>query len=187
MPPTREQRDAHQLCGAKTKSGSPCRMFAGQGTSHVGIGRCFRHGGASPNHEKHAAKISLQQRLHSEAEALTGEEAQPHRVLKNLLQQTGGRLRWLDKEIAREHSAEAERMFKQERQFVSWGGEDVLRGQRRADRSLDQAGGGREHGEAGPQGSRARRADRRRESYSLSGRKATASAAVHRLPTYGQR
>lgn len=120
MPPTREQRDAFALCGAKTKTGSPCRMFAGQGTSHVGIGRCFKHGGASPTHEKHAAKISLQQRLHSEAEALTGEEAQPHRILKSLMQTTGGRLRWLDKELSREHTAEAERLFKQERQHLSW-------------------------------------------------------------------
>jgi hypothetical protein len=95
-------------------------MFAGQGTSHVGIGRCFRHGGASPSHQKHAATVMVEQRLHAEAEALTEEEAQPHRILKSLLQKTGGRLRWLDAELAREHSAEAQRLFKQERQFLSW-------------------------------------------------------------------
>lgn len=120
MTHTPEQRNAFALCGAKTKAGSPCRMFAGQGTSHVGVGRCFRHAGATPNHEKHAAKVVLEQRLHAEAEALSSEEAQPHRVLKELLAQTGGRLRWLDTELSREHSAEAARLFKQERQFLSW-------------------------------------------------------------------
>src|SRR5215211_3808651 len=95
-------------------------MFAGQGTPTPGIGRCFRHGGCSPTHQKHAANVLVEQRLHAEAEALTDEEAQPHRILKSLLRQTGGRLRWLDAELAHEHSAEAQRLFKQERQFLSW-------------------------------------------------------------------
>jgi hypothetical protein len=38
-------------CGAKTRAGTPCRLRAGHGTSHVGQGRCRRHGGASPNAE----------------------------------------------------------------------------------------------------------------------------------------
>lgn len=35
-------------CGAKTRSGSPCRRPAGWGTDHHGVGRCKLHGGATP-------------------------------------------------------------------------------------------------------------------------------------------
>ena len=35
--------------GAKTKSGRPCRHTKGFRTDHPGSGRCYRHGGASPN------------------------------------------------------------------------------------------------------------------------------------------
>lgn len=34
-------------CGAKTRSGTPCRRPAGWGTDHPGEGRCKLHGGAS--------------------------------------------------------------------------------------------------------------------------------------------
>lgn len=34
-------------CGAKTRSGTPCKRPAGWGTDHVGSGRCKLHGGAS--------------------------------------------------------------------------------------------------------------------------------------------
>lgn len=36
------------LCGAKTRAGTPCRKPAGAGTDHVGIGKCKLHGGKSP-------------------------------------------------------------------------------------------------------------------------------------------
>lgn len=36
------------LCGAKTRSGSPCRNKAGYKTDHVGQGRCHLHGGLNP-------------------------------------------------------------------------------------------------------------------------------------------
>ena len=35
-------------CGAKTKSGKPCQNTAGKKTDHVGQGRCWLHGGATP-------------------------------------------------------------------------------------------------------------------------------------------
>src|SRR3990167_9158749 len=35
-------------CGAKTRSGGPCRQRAGWGTDHVGAGRCKLHGGSNP-------------------------------------------------------------------------------------------------------------------------------------------
>ena len=36
-----------KLCGAKTRSGKPCRHEKGWGTDHPGEGRCKLHGGAS--------------------------------------------------------------------------------------------------------------------------------------------
>lgn len=49
------------LCGAKKKSGGTCRLVAGHGTSHVGVGRCRRHGGASPKAEM-AGVVTLARR-----------------------------------------------------------------------------------------------------------------------------
>ena len=34
-------------CGALNRQGEPCRNRAGKGTSHLGLGRCRNHGGAS--------------------------------------------------------------------------------------------------------------------------------------------
>lgn len=39
---------ASPRCGAKTRSGSPCRQIAGYKTDHVGQGRCNLHGGMTP-------------------------------------------------------------------------------------------------------------------------------------------
>src|SRR5438045_1467314 len=36
---TPDQKDRHGICGAKKKSGEPCRNFAGLGTPHKGVGR----------------------------------------------------------------------------------------------------------------------------------------------------
>lgn len=95
-------------------------MFAGQGTSHVGVGRCFKHGGASPTHEKAAAKMEVQQRLHTLAEPLSIEEAAPHHVLKRLIQVTGGRLDWIDNELALGPTSPAlQRQYEKERQFLA--------------------------------------------------------------------
>lgn len=33
------------VCGAKTRSGTPCKLRAGWGTQHFGSGRCKLHGG----------------------------------------------------------------------------------------------------------------------------------------------
>lgn len=35
-------------CSAKTRKGTPCQKQAGWGTTHVGVGRCRLHGGATP-------------------------------------------------------------------------------------------------------------------------------------------
>lgn len=52
----------YKICGAKTRSGNPCKKPAGWGTDHVGDGRCKLHGGAStgpPKRNKNAEKHGL--------------------------------------------------------------------------------------------------------------------------------
>lgn len=44
-------------CGAKTRSGHPCKQAAGAGTDHPGEGRCKFHGGASPIRSGRYSKI----------------------------------------------------------------------------------------------------------------------------------
>jgi len=46
-------------CPATSKrTGEPCKLHAGYGTSHPGFGRCKFHGGNSPTHEKAAAILA---------------------------------------------------------------------------------------------------------------------------------
>jgi methylphosphotriester-DNA--protein-cysteine methyltransferase len=62
---TSEQRDSLStpLCLAKKKNGTLCRAFAGQGTDHLGIGRCKYHGGATSSHKKHARAVEIQRQM----------------------------------------------------------------------------------------------------------------------------
>jgi hypothetical protein len=66
----------HDQCGAKARSGKPCRRPAGWGTDHTGIGRCKLHGGSTPSQrkwaEKELAKIECQ-RLGVEVEVDPGD------------------------------------------------------------------------------------------------------------------
>lgn len=49
------------LCGGKKRQGSgTCTRPAGWGTDHPGIGRCKLHGGSTPNHRKHAARVEAE-------------------------------------------------------------------------------------------------------------------------------
>lgn len=50
-----QSADGHEHCGAKTRKGGVCKLPAGHGTDHVGIGRCKLHGGSTPTHEKAAS------------------------------------------------------------------------------------------------------------------------------------
>lgn len=49
MSPTKTvDRPASYYCGAKRRQGgAPCRLRAGQGTDHLGTGKCSRHGGST--------------------------------------------------------------------------------------------------------------------------------------------
>lgn len=48
--------DPEGICGAKRRQGEPgdvCKLPAGWGTDHVGLGRCKLHGGSTPMQGKH--------------------------------------------------------------------------------------------------------------------------------------
>lgn len=58
MPKQKQPHDGN-ICGAKTRAGTPCKQVAGWGTDHVGAGRCKLHGGKSygpPKKNKNAVK-----------------------------------------------------------------------------------------------------------------------------------
>jgi hypothetical protein len=63
----------HERCGGRTRAGTPCKLPAGHGTDHPGIGRCDHHGGATPTHRAHAERVLLER---AEASAL----ADLHRI-----------------------------------------------------------------------------------------------------------
>jgi hypothetical protein len=46
-------------CGARTRSGAPCKRPAGHGTPTPGSGRCSRHGGSTPTHQAAVARASV--------------------------------------------------------------------------------------------------------------------------------
>lgn len=48
-------------CGVRKRDGTLCKLAAGWGTPHTGIGSCKLHGGSVPNHIKAAAKAEYRQ------------------------------------------------------------------------------------------------------------------------------
>jgi hypothetical protein len=50
----------HERCGALTRRGISCKLPAGHGTDHPGIGRCDHHGGATPTHRAHAERVLIE-------------------------------------------------------------------------------------------------------------------------------
>ena len=53
--------DGHERCDARTRNGKTCKLPAGHGTDHVGVGCCKLHGGSTPTHEK-AASVEIARR-----------------------------------------------------------------------------------------------------------------------------
>jgi len=95
---TSEQRDMNEMCGANKKNGESCRAFAGQGTSHPGIGRCKFHGGSTASHEKAALKREVQRKM-----VMMGEPDANVTALQALLQElwaSTGHVAWLRQQLA---------------------------------------------------------------------------------------
>lgn len=92
------KRSTYLLCGARTRSGATCRLFAGQGTNHVGFGRCKHHGGSTPTHV--ASAVIQEARLRA---VEFGEElpVEPAEALLTMLRLTAGMVAWTRDELAR--------------------------------------------------------------------------------------
>lgn len=95
---TPEQRDQHAVCGAKRRSGEPCRKYSGEGTDHFGVGRCKYHGGNTRSHRKNAVEREAKARMIKLGEPLA--DARPHAVLLGLLRASAGHVSWIGSEVA---------------------------------------------------------------------------------------
>lgn len=92
------------LCGAKTRSGTPCKLAAGHGTSHVGTGRCRRHGGSSPQAEL-AGQVVLARR---EAMVMGRPlDVQPHDAILECIRIAAGEVQYASDRISELAPAEA--------------------------------------------------------------------------------
>lgn len=94
---TPEQRSRHPLCGAKKRDGSACRLYAGQGTNHKGVGHCRLHGGSTPTHEAKALAL-----MHERGMVTLGQPVQnlkPNQALLGILRATAGHVAYLHTEI----------------------------------------------------------------------------------------
>jgi hypothetical protein len=52
--------DPAKRCGAKARSGRPCKQPRGARTDHPGSGKCWLHGGATPNGKKAAQREQVE-------------------------------------------------------------------------------------------------------------------------------
>lgn len=89
--------DDSRYCGARTRSGTDCKRPAGWGTSHVGVGACKLHGGATPNALKHAQKIEAERAVVTFG---LPREVDPHEALLEELHRTAGHVMWLGQVVA---------------------------------------------------------------------------------------
>jgi hypothetical protein len=92
----------HERCAGRTRSGAPCKLPAGHGTSHPGIGRCDHHGGATPTHKEHAQRL-LAERAEQAALAELGRLNIPAvgNPLEALAQLAGEVIAWKDRLAAK--------------------------------------------------------------------------------------
>src|SRR4051794_2723097 len=94
---TAEKRSTYALCGAKTRSGGTCPLFAGQGTSHLGRGRCKLHGGSTPTHVTSAITHEAKRRALEFGDELP---VDPGEALLWMLRLSSGHVAWLRQELA---------------------------------------------------------------------------------------
>src|SRR5581483_6462052 len=95
MAHTSEQRDKHELCNARKKNGERCRKFAGEGTSHFGVGACKYHGGATKNHQISAQKKMAEKIMHEFGKPIPVE---PTEALLAVLHLSAGHLQYVKDE-----------------------------------------------------------------------------------------
>jgi hypothetical protein len=117
------QPAGHGRCGGKGRNG-PCKLPAGHGTSHPGIGRCDHHGGATPTHEISARRV-LAERACNELGIPV--ETTPGAALRDALAHAMGRVIYLR---AKEGALGGELVWGEEKRVVrtthGQGGQPVL-------------------------------------------------------------
>jgi hypothetical protein len=91
-----DERSIHPLCGARKKNGQICRAFAGQGTEHLGTGKCKYHGGSTRSHRKRGATVEAKRSMTKLGQSLT---VQPGQALMGVLRATAGHVAWLNAEV----------------------------------------------------------------------------------------
>lgn len=84
-------------CGGKTRSGGKCKLPAGHGTGHPGIGRCDHHGGSTPNHQIHAERVAAEQAC---ARLALPIETTASDALRGELARCNGAVHWLQARVA---------------------------------------------------------------------------------------
>ncbi|MVN86829.1 hypothetical protein GO986_08640 [Deinococcus sp. HMF7620] len=73
-PTTRAERTKLPTCGAKTRSGKPCKKPAGHGTNHPGEGKCKNHGGVG---QKPTTRYQLVNASPTLQQAIQDQQADP--------------------------------------------------------------------------------------------------------------
>ena len=89
--------DPKQQCGAKTRRGTACKRQAGWGTSHLGTGRCRRHGGASPQAELSGQLVIAR---HQAQVMGTPLPIEPHEAILQCIAIAAGEVRYASERIA---------------------------------------------------------------------------------------
>jgi hypothetical protein len=128
-----DARSRHELCGATKKNGEKCRKYAGEGTEHLGVGRCKYHLGNTKEHKIHAVKVTAQKEAAKAQQTLLEQavnfgvilDIEPVEALLMTLRMSYGHLSWLRFEITQlkdKASFDARvllRMFDDERERVA--------------------------------------------------------------------
>jgi hypothetical protein len=93
-------------CEALTRKGKgpPCQQRAGHGTNHPGVGRCSKHGGASPN-----AEVAGQVFLARREAAVMGVplDIEPHEAILECIRIAAGEVQYASDRIAELEPSEA--------------------------------------------------------------------------------
>lgn len=92
------------LCGAPKRTGTgTCTQTAGAGTDHRGVGRCRVHGGTSPSHRVHGARLladmNLRRELAKMAVPLEG-NVDPQQMLLAMVREAAGNVAYLGARVA---------------------------------------------------------------------------------------
>jgi hypothetical protein len=96
-------REGHDRCGARTRSGGRCGLPAGWGTGHPGAGACKLHAGATPNHQARARRVLAERAVQTYGLPV---DTTPERALLDEVARTAGHVLWLAARVAELEPAE---------------------------------------------------------------------------------